>query len=118
MGMYDSFIREDGYDIQVKCFDEFSGGFRNVYNIGNNVPDCRMSFNFQIVDRYGCNYNIFPYRLEEDVIFIRNGNYIGTKKYNELNDEDCVMCIDKHGDLLQALSPKDYIELHDKYYTE
>ena len=116
MGMYDSFIREDGYDIQVKCFDEVVGGTMEVYNIGDSVPTCSYGYDFEIVDNYGSNFNIFPYRLEEVVIFIRNGKYIGTKKYNELNDEDCVMCVDKHGDLLQALSPKDYIELHDKYY--
>lgn len=117
MGMFDSFIRKDDYDIQVKCYDGITGGFMNEYNIGDDVPNYKMGYDFEILDKYGDDYNIFPYKTEDDVILIRDGKYVDCKNYNDLEDKDCegYICINKTGERLAIDIPIDYIELKKNY---
>ena len=117
MGMFDTFIKKDGYGIQVKCFNEITGGSMEVYNIGDEVPCHSYGYDFEEINQYGLNYNIFPYRLEEDVILIRNGEYVASKKYYDLTDEDCegILCIGKNGEKLSIDLPIDYIDLYKSY---
>lgn len=119
MECFDSFIRKDGYELQVKCYDGVTGGIFITYNIGDNVPNYKMGYDFEVLDEYGDNYNIFPYRLEEDVIVIRDGKFKKTVKYYNLEDEDCegVLCISKYGDKLAVDIPIDYIDLYRNQYT-
>lgn len=116
MGVFDSFINNKGEEIQVKCFDTV-GGAMNSFNLGDIVMTNKLDENFNIVAEYGDNFNIFPYKTEEEVIIIRNSTFKCTVNYNNLTDKDCegIKCIDKFGNGLDVDLPIDYEELYKNF---
>lgn len=118
MGCFDSFYNKEDMEIQVKTYDIISGGLLNSYYIGDEVPTACLGYDDKIAQRYGKNYNIFPYSLEDYIIIIRNGVFIDAVHYLELKESDTlgVKCYDKYGALLSNLkSPSDYITLKKEF---
>lgn len=60
MGLYDSFLKDNGNDIQVKCFSSM-GGFMDVFHKGDYVSTDISDSDFNILKEYGQNFNIYCY---------------------------------------------------------
>lgn len=116
MGCFDSFINDNGEEIQVKCFDTV-GGTMNSFNLGDIIMTNKLDKNFNMIANYGSDFNIFPYKTEYEVIIIRNSTFKGTINYINLTDKDCkgIKCIDKFGNELHIESPIDYEELYKNF---
>lgn len=114
MGCFDSFYNKENIEIQVKTYDDISGGLLNSFYIGDEVPTACLGYDNKITQTYGKNYNIFPYSIEDYVIIIRNGIFVDAIHYLELKERDTleIKCYDKYGVLLSNLkSPANYIKL-------
>jgi hypothetical protein len=112
MGLYNSFIKSNGDDVQVKCFDTM-GGVMDCYHLGQPVPTHMLDEEYNIVREYGENFNIFPYTTNDDVILVRDGRYEEAVDYNDLlkYQVENIKCIDKFGRGLNVNTPNDYWEL-------
>lgn len=118
MGLYDSFLKDNGNDIQVKCFSSM-GGFMDVFHKGDCVPTDISDSDFNILKEYGQNFNIYCYMTSDDIIFVRDGKYVGHAYYLNLTDADVtdIACIDKHGNELLLNCPSDYIKIRKDFLS-
>ena len=116
MGCYDSFYNKDNYEIQVKLYDDETGGLLRTFNIGDKVPRDLVDAEFESIYDYGENYNIFPYNIEDYVVLIRNGIFVDSVHYLELKDDFIfgVKCYDKYGQKLNLKTVKDYVKLREE----